>query len=107
MKITFIGGGNMASAMIGGLLRKGWSAGDIRVVEIAAPARERLERQFAVRTAAALDSAAAGAECIVLAVKPQQLRDIARELRSALASQLVISIAAGIRLADLGRWLGG
>jgi pyrroline-5-carboxylate reductase len=107
MKITFIGGGNMASAMIGGLLAQGWSAADLRVVETAAPARERLEREFAVKTSAAPDAAAAAADCIVLAVKPQQMRETARQLSAHLGSQLVITIAAGIRLADLARWLGG
>ena len=107
MKVTFIGGGNMASAMIGGLLTQGWNAADLRVVDIAGEARERLEREFAVKTWAALDAAAAAADCIVLAVKPQQMRETARELRARLASQLVVTIAAGIRLADLGRWLGG
>jgi pyrroline-5-carboxylate reductase len=107
MKITFIGGGNMASAMIGGLLAQGWSSADLLVVEIAAEARERLEREFAVKTWAAPDTSAVAADCIVLAVKPQQMRETARELRALLASQVVVTIAAGIRLADLGRWLDG
>jgi pyrroline-5-carboxylate reductase len=107
MKVTFIGGGNMASAMIGGLLAQGWRSADLRVVEIAGEARERLEREFAVKTWAAPDASAAAADCIVLAVKPQQMRETARELRALLASQVVVTIAAGIRLADLGRWLGG
>ncbi|HKA40052.1 MAG TPA: NAD(P)-binding domain-containing protein, partial [Burkholderiales bacterium] len=59
MNITFIGGGNMASAMIGGLLARGWSAADLRVVDIAAAARERLEREFSVQTWSAPDAAAA------------------------------------------------
>src|SRR6185295_10495892 len=107
MNVTFIGGGNMASAMIGGLLAQGWSADAIGVIELAAPARERLEREFGVKTHAALNAAAAQADCIVLAVKPQQLREVATGLRAQLRSQLVITIAAGIRLKDLGRWLGG
>src|SRR5687767_4308747 len=107
MNITFIGGGNMASAMIGGLLSQGWDAGSIRVVEVAAPVRERLQRDFKVTAVPALSAAAAQADCIVLAVKPQVLREVALGLRAHLESQLVITIAAGIRLADLGRWLGG
>jgi pyrroline-5-carboxylate reductase len=107
MNITFIGGGNMAGALIGGLLRKRWPRKAIRVVEIAAPARAALERAHKVKTQAGLDAAAAKAGCIVLAVKPQQMREVAQALRPRLARQLVVSIAAGIRLKDLQRWLGG
>jgi pyrroline-5-carboxylate reductase len=67
MQITFIGGGNMASALIGGLLKNGWEAASIAVVEIDAAARSRLERDFRVRTHAAANGAP-GADCVVLAV---------------------------------------
>ncbi len=107
MNIIFIGGGNMASAMIGGLLKQGWKAGAIRVVEVAAPARERLERELKVKTAAAPGADVAKADCIVLAVKPQQVREAAQALKPLPGAQLVISIAAGIRLKDLARWLDG
>lgn len=107
MKVTFIGGGNMASAMIGGLRRKKWPAKDIRVVEVAAAAREKLARELKVKTQAALDAAAAKCDTIVLAVKPQQLREVARGLKPLLRSQLVVTIAAGVRTKDLSRWLGG
>lgn len=107
MNITFIGGGNMASAMIGGLIRKRWSRKSVRVVEIAQPVRKRLEQELKVKTHAALDAAAVKSDCIVLAVKPQQMREVARSLKPLLASQLVITIAAGIRVQDLSRWLGG
>jgi pyrroline-5-carboxylate reductase len=107
MNITFIGGGNMASAMIGGLLHQGWDAGTIQAVEIAPAARERLEREYRIATAEAITAEAVRADCIVLAVKPQQAREVARLLHPHLATQLVISIAAGIRLGDLARWLGG
>jgi pyrroline-5-carboxylate reductase len=107
MNITFIGGGNMASAMIGGLLQQGWNAGALRAVEIAPAARARLEREFRVATAGAITAEFAAVDCIVLAIKPQQMREAARTLRPYLVSQLVISIAAGIRLGDLARWLGG
>ena len=107
MKITFIGGGNMASAIIGGLVRKRWPRASLRVVEIAADARARLARAHKVKVRAALDAGTAGADCIVLAVKPQQLREAARALGPLLSRQLVITIAAGVRIQDLSRWLGG
>jgi pyrroline-5-carboxylate reductase len=107
MKVTFIGGGNMASALIGGLLRKRWPRKSIGVVEVAQPARERLARELKVKTWAAPDAKAMKADCVVLAVKPQQMREVARSLAPFIGSQLVITIAAGIRARDLSRWLGG
>ncbi len=107
MKITFIGGGNMASAIIGGLIRKRWPRRAIQVVEVDAAARARLARAYKVRVSPALDARAAASDCVVLAVKPQQLPEVARALRPLLAGQLVITIAAGIRVRDLSRWLGG
>lgn len=107
MNISFVGGGNMATAMIGGLLKDGWPAESIRVVEVDSDARERLERELGVKAAPELDALSAVAECIVFAVKPQQMRSAAGMLRPFLGSQLVVSIAAGIRIEDLSRWLGG
>jgi pyrroline-5-carboxylate reductase len=106
MNISFIGGGNMARALIGGLLAKGWTAADISVVEPDSAKREQLRHDFGITVTEQLPSAA-GADIVVLAVKPQQLRDVAIFLGSLLRGQLVISIAAGIRTADLARWLGG
>ena len=106
MQVCFIGGGNMASALIGGLLRNGWSAESIAVVEVDAQARSRIERDFGVRTHPD-SSGAAGTDCVVLAVKPQQLREVARSLAQTAREALVISIAAGVRASDLSRWLGG
>jgi pyrroline-5-carboxylate reductase len=106
MQITFIGGGNMASALIGGLIRNGWPAVSISVVEIDAQARSRLERDWGVRTHA--DSqGVADADCVVIAVKPQQLREVARAITGRVKDALVISIAAGVRASDLARWLAG
>jgi pyrroline-5-carboxylate reductase len=107
MKITFIGGGNMAVALIGGMKKQGFSAAAMQVVEPSAPARERLTEAFGVRCAPAIDAAALNCEVLVLAVKPQQMRDAVSPLSGHLRGQLVISIAAGLRLPDLSRWLGG
>ena len=106
MNITFIGGGNMATAMIGGLLKNGWAAEALFVVDVDEAARERLARELHVRVAPQLDALSATADCIVFAVKPQQVRETAGLLYRFLGSQLLLSIAAGIRLGDLSRWLG-
>ena len=107
MSIAFIGGGNMATALIVGMLKKGHRPGDFHVVDIDAQARERLAREQHVSTSAAIDAQLHAAQCIVLAVKPQHMRDAARELEPFLGNALVITIAAGIRSGDLSRWLGG
>ena len=107
MKITFIGGGNMANAIIGGLLKKGYAADALRVVEIDAAARAKLAQQYAVATFERIDAAAVAGDCVVLAIKPQNMREVATALRPHIKQQLVISIAAGIRSTDLARWLGG
>lgn len=107
MKITFIGGGNMATALIGGLRKQGFSAAGMQVIEPAPEARARLTDDFGVRCAATCDAAALNCEVVVLAVKPQQMKEAVAPMAGKLADQIVISIAAGLRLADLGRWLGG
>lgn len=104
MKIAFIGGGNMATALIAGL-----KAGprELHVVDPNADALARLAEQYGVTTAPGIDAQVAASEVVVLAVKPQQMREVAGALAPQLNSQLVLSIAAGIRIADLARWLGG
>jgi pyrroline-5-carboxylate reductase len=112
MAITFIGGGNMATALIGGMLARGAAAAEFRVVEPVVEARQRLAGRFpglAVHGASTAE-AVAGADLVVLAVKPQQMRQAAAALAphlSGATATVVLSIAAGIRLADLARWLDG
>lgn len=105
MNICFIGGGNMANALIGGLLKNNFSAAQICVVEINSDNRNKLQNEFAVRTTDNIAEGIAHSTVIVLAVKPQQLQDVATELAPLLDEQLVLSIAAGICGADLARWL--
>jgi pyrroline-5-carboxylate reductase len=107
MSIAFVGGGNMAGALIGGLLAKGYAAGDLSVIEVIREARENLAARYNVHVSEAADSRTFGADTIVLAVKPQDMRNALTSLKGNLGAPLVISIAAGIRLEDLSRWLGG
>ncbi len=107
MTITFIGGGNMASAIIGGLLQRGWDRKALAAVEILPAAREKLEQAFQIQTFASADAQALQADCVVLAIKPQQMREAAVQLAPLIKHALVITIAAGIRGSDLARWLGG
>jgi pyrroline-5-carboxylate reductase len=106
MNICFIGGGNMATALIGGLLKRSYVAAQLRVVEISADNRARLQQELGVQATAELALGIADSGVVVLAVKPQQVREVALQLAPLLNGQLVISIAAGIRASDIARWLG-
>lgn len=107
MRIVFIGGGNMATALIGGLAGKTPNAPLISVVDPVAQQREQLQARFGVRAFAAPEPAALDADVLVLAVKPQQMREAAQSCAAWVSGQLVISVAAGIRIPDLQRWLAG
>ena len=108
MRISFIGGGNMASALIGGLLAKSDAPRPtISVVEPLAAQRSSLAARFAVQCHEQPTSEALAADVVVLAVKPQQMREAASACAGHVAGALVISVAAGIRIADLQRWLKG
>jgi len=88
------------------MLQRGFKPGELRAIDVMQPARQRLEQQFGVHASAELSSEIAE-DVVLLAVKPQQMREMATELRAYLRGQLIISIAAGIRTYDLARWLGG
>ncbi|HEU5436856.1 MAG TPA: pyrroline-5-carboxylate reductase [Telluria sp.] len=108
MKITFIGGGNMASALIAGLAGQLTDGANIHVVDPNAGQLARLKDNYGVGGAQQVDAAVGASDVIVLAVKPQQMREVAASVLPQLgAKPLVLSIAAGIRGADLSRWLGG
>ncbi len=107
--IAFIGGGNMAASLIGGLIAHGHPADGIWVTD---PDVERLrhcQERFAVCTTGDNAHATARADTVVLAVKPQVMRTVTEALADAVRekSPLVVSIAAGVLEADIARWLGG
>ncbi len=112
-RLAFIGGGNMAAALIGGLTRRGLPASHIVVADPSVEQRNRLVATYGIEVAADNATAAHGAEVVLLAVKPQQMRAVALALAPQLdaapsenARPLIISVAAGIPHAALARWFG-
>jgi len=106
--LGFIGGGNMARSLIGGLLARGLPARQVIVSDPLETQRELLTMQLGVRATDDNAIAARAAQILILAVKPQQLAGVAKQIAPALAHRpLVISIAAGIRAGDIQRWIGG
>ncbi len=107
LKICFIGGGNMAQALIGGLAGTLTAAANIHVVDVNPAALTMLSQRFGVTTSPSADGVVANADVVVLAVKPQQMREVVCAIAPQINAQLVLSIAAGIRAADMSRWLNG
>jgi len=105
--IAFIGGGNMASALIAGLIDSGMDCSQIRVLEIQPEARHILIERYGIIASADSDEVLMNANCVIFAVKPQQLASICRDLAAKLSNCMVMSIAAGVRTSDLSRWLSG
>jgi pyrroline-5-carboxylate reductase len=103
--LAFIGGGNMASAIIGGLIKQGTPANRILVVEPFEAARQRLQAQFGVRVLAAADATLAEAGLVIWAVKPQTFKEAAQQTRDFCANALHLSVAAGIRSDSIANWL--
>ncbi len=108
LRLALIGGGNMTRALVGGLLRDGWNPASITVTAPSEATRATLQRDFGVATTADNAAAVASAQLVVLSVKPQIMAQVARALAPALQAgkPLVISVAAGIRAADLSAWIG-
>ena len=108
-KIGFIGGGNMARSLIGGLLAKGIAPTQLWVSEPTLANRQRLQEDFGVQVCETNTQVCQEASILLFAVKPQVLAQVAQEIATLVQQRkpLVISIAAGIRTDDVNRWLGG
>lgn len=97
----------MASALIGGLIARGVPAAQIAAVDPSEAQRALAHSRHGVRTQAGVDAALLANAVIVLAVKPQQMREAVQALAPLLGDQLLMSVAAGVRASDLSRWLQG
>ncbi len=106
--LAFIGGGNMAASLVGGLIADGWKPANIRIADTDTGRLDELAGRFAVATTTDNLKAAEQADAIVLAIKPQVIKPVTQELAGLVEAQrpLVISIAAGVREASLRNWLG-
>jgi pyrroline-5-carboxylate reductase len=104
--IAFIGGGNMAGAIIGGLVRQGLPGARIEVVEPSAEARQRLQAQFGIAGLEQAGPAVERAGLVVWAVKPQNFREAAQAVAPFTRAALHLSVAAGIRSDSMAQWLG-
>ena len=107
LRIAFIGAGNMAASLIGGLRAQGMSAAQICASEPGAEQRARISAEHGITVYESNQQAISGADLIVLAVKPQIMKAVCLALAPHLqANQLIVSIAAGISCASLNNWLG-
>ena len=106
-RIAFIGAGNMATSLIGGLLAKGLKAAQIRASDPGAETRAKVAAEHGIELFADNAQAIQDADVIVIAVKPQAMKAVCQDLRAHLQPhQLLVSIAAGITCASLLNWLG-
>lgn len=106
--IGFIGGGNMANSLISGLIADGWPADKIKVADPSNGCREHLASHYAIQTFTDNNDVVSTSNILVLAIKPQIMAEVAQSLATTVlqTKPLIISIAAGINMADLSRWLG-
>jgi pyrroline-5-carboxylate reductase len=105
-QIAFIGGGNMASAIIAGLLQQGLAASDITVLEPFEEARLKLQDQLGLRVLASADAYLQRADMVVWAVKPQVFREATQAVQPYTRGALHVSVAAGIPSHSIARWVG-
>lgn len=106
--LAFIGAGNMARSLIGGLIEKGYSAGAITVSDINNDMLLQLEQDFSVKTSTDNVAVVSNADVVVLAVKPHIVKLIIEQIKSVIPKRqpVIISIAAGVREKDISRWIG-
>jgi pyrroline-5-carboxylate reductase len=107
-KIVFIGGGNMGSCLIAGLVVDGYSPQAINVVDPDPETRERMKQEYQISVFESPEQVMKSAEIVVLAVKPQIMESVVKSIKNLLDEPrpLIISIAAGIRTESLVAWLG-
>jgi pyrroline-5-carboxylate reductase len=105
MRLAFIGGGNMASAILGGLIRQGLAPKQVTVIEPFEETADKLRKEFGIEVHAAASDVLADANLVVWAVKPQVFRDAALPVAAFTPKALHLSVAAGIRSNSIARWL--
>jgi pyrroline-5-carboxylate reductase len=106
-RIAFIGAGNMAASLIGGLRAKGLDAAQIRASDPGVESRAKVKTEHGIEVFADNAEAIQGADVVVMAVKPQAMKAVCEAIRPSLKpNQLVVSIAAGITCASMNNWLG-
>jgi len=107
--LAFVGGGNMARSLIGGLVASGYSPGKITAADPSAAPLDALASDFDIRITADNGAAIDGAQVVIFAVKPQIMHRVAKAAVDAVQRQkpLILSVVAGIREADIQNWLGG
>ena len=106
MKIYFIGGGNMAVSILNGLKNKNFLMSDIYVAEINDKRRDEISETYKVKSTEKITFIEKGS-VLILAVKPDQLSFVCAEIKNLIKDQLIISIAAGVRIKDICGYLGG